>query len=119
MRIDPTHPSNRQVGYTAGPITANVAGTTEEFVETARKIAVEMRKRGWSILCPHTNSIAIEGWTLADYLREDFELLARCDFLVLLPHWQESRGAKAEVEFASRHGIPVLDYRAFLPDWEA
>lgn len=33
-------------------------------------------------------------------------MLARCDAIVLLPDWETSRGAKEEVEFANKRGIP-------------
>ena len=117
--IDPLRPTRRQVAYIAGPITANAAGDTAGFVETGRRVAEEMRKRGWSCILPHMNSFAIDGWKLDDYLAEDFELLQRCDFVVLLPHWRLSEGTKREVEFASERGIPVFDFRTMLPDYRA
>lgn len=37
----------------------------------------------------------------------DFEILRRCDLLVMLPRWQESSGARLERCMAERDGIPV------------
>ena len=99
--------------YTAGPITANCDGTMAEHVERAKGIAVRLRREGWSVVCPHLNSAEIAGFTLDDYLREDFTILRRCDALVLLPGWRNSQGAIREVEFASRLrpvSLPVWDW---------
>ena len=107
--------------YTAGPITSNCDGAMAEHVERARGIAVRLRRLGWSIVCPHLNSIEIAGFTLDDYLREDFAILRRCDALVLLPGWKNSKGAIREVEFVSKRlptPLPVWDYTLLLMEGE-
>ena len=114
--IDPLRPSNRHLLYTAGPI----RGDQDRNVERARDLAIELRTAGWSVFCPHLNSVDIPGIGGLDaYLAEDFEVLARCDALVLLPNWQKSEGSLREIEFASMRGIPILDWRALLPDGRA
>lgn len=116
--IDPLSPTAERLLYTAGPITPNVMGDTPEFVSVAQLIATALRKLGWAVVCPHMNSLTIDGGTLDDYLKEDFRIIRGCDAVVLLPNWQHSNGSKAEIDFASKRGIPVFSYRAFLPDWK-
>jgi nucleoside 2-deoxyribosyltransferase len=105
--------------YCAGPITKNVDGDTPHFIEVGRGIAEELRKRGWSVVLPHTNSFLIPGWTLDDYLAEDFEIILRCNAVVLLPNWHNSKGTRAEIDFASARGIPIYDFKTLLPDHRA
>lgn len=118
-KVDPLRPSTRDVLYCAGPITKNSLGDTPEFLATAREIAEELRQMGWSVVLPHSNSFAIEGWTLDQYLAEDFELISRCDAVVLLPNWHESKGTRREIDFASARGIPIFDHKTLLPDRRA
>jgi hypothetical protein len=103
--------------YTAGPITSNCDGAMSEHVERAKGIAVRLRRLGWSVICPHLNSIEIVGFTLDDYLWEDFAILGRVDALVLLPGWRNSAGSLREVEFASKKQpvpLPVWDWSILL-----
>ena len=114
--IDPRSPSQERLLYTAGPISPNERGTTALFVARAKMIASELRRKGWAVVCPHLNSVEIDGFDLAAYLLEDFRILRDVDALVLLPDWQFSPGTLEEVEFCALRGIPVYDYRALLPD---
>ena len=111
--IDPRRPTRRHLLYLAGPISKNVNASQEVNVAGGQAWALRFRGNGWSVVSPHYNSVEIPGWTLDDYLAEDFEIIARCDALVLLPGWQDSRGARREVEFASSRGIQVLSVEAF------
>ncbi len=103
--------------YTAGPISPNCDGTMTMHVDRARTIAIGLRRQGWSVVCPHLNSVELPGFTLDDYLREDFRILLGCDALVLLPGWRNSKGAIREVEFASKKQpvpLPVWDWTLLL-----
>lgn len=44
------------------------------------------------------------------FLAADMTVLRRCDLVVLVPGWQESAGARAEVAEARRRGIPVYEW---------
>ena len=115
--IDPLRPSHERLLYTAGPISANVNGTSAQHVDRAKRIAIELRRRGWSVVCPHLNSVEIYGFTLDTYLAEDFRIISVCDAVVLLPGWRESKGTIAEIDFAACRGIQLVDWTRLLPDW--
>lgn len=81
---------------------------------TASRIAGRLIASGQHVFCPiaHSHSIAAE-WELPkgfDYWREyDMWFLSRCDkVLVVKMHgWEQSKGVQAEIEMATKLGIPV------------
>lgn len=112
--MDITRPTTRDVLYTAGPIRGN-GGNVQLNIEIARRLSKALWLAGWTVFCPHTNNSEIEGWGLAEYLAGDFEIISRCDAVVLLPGWEFSEGTRAEINFAGERNIPVLSICALLP----
>ena len=47
----------------------------------------------------------------------DLALLGRCDALMTVDNWRESQGARAEVDYAHSHGIPVFHELPALEAW--
>ena len=85
-------------------------GDREENVARARRVAIELLKRGLTPLCPHTHyhNFDHEGVDYDAIIRADVELLLRCDAVLMLPGWQTSNGAKIEHKRAIEEGIPVF-----------
>lgn len=113
----PTEDRRKYLLYTAGPITSNRDGTMAEHVARARDIAVRLRRAGWSVVCPHLNSIEIVGFTLDDYLAEDFRVLRDVDALVLLPFWRNSLGTRREIGHVAETkpvSFPIWDWTELL-----
>jgi len=52
---------------------------------------------------------------LLEAIRRDFDALAECDAIALLPGWENSRGAIMELMWADLLGLEVLDAQDFLP----
>ena len=80
-------------------------------IENAAKAALVVWRNGGVALCPHKNTALFGGaFDIPDktWLDGDLELLRRCDAIWPQPGWETSNGTKAEVEFAKKHGIPVL-----------
>lgn len=111
--IDPLRPTRRHLLYLAGPISTNEDADEAEHVRRGQDWARRFRLAGWSVVSPHYNSVELPGWTLDDYLAEDFEIIARVDGLVLLPGWKKSQGTRREVDFASARGVRVYTVEAF------
>lgn len=101
--------------YLAGPIRPKGDQTLESNINNAKSIALELWKKGYTVISPHANSdLPI---TLADkevetwrWLNGDLDIIARCDAVVVLPGWEESAGTKGEIEFAKERNIPITYY---------
>ncbi len=80
-----------------------------ENIMRARAAARRAWLKGWAVICPHTNSIMMDGTDVEDrtFLDGDLEILGRCDALLAIPGWEKSEGAKREILVAENMGIPV------------
>lgn len=72
--------------------------------------AAELRALGEEVINPAENDAAIgpnQPWDV--YLRRDLILLAeRCDKIVLLPGWQNSKGASLERYVGTKLGMTIV-----------
>lgn len=89
--------------YIAGPM----AGLPDKNYPAFQKVAQELRDQGRTVLSPHE----IDGGSMDTrpyewYLREALKLLLQCDDIVLLPDWENSRGATIEWEIANALKMP-------------
>lgn len=76
--------------------------------ETARKLA----RLGYGFFCPHQHS-AHFGVIAPDiqpdfWYEQDLHFMYDCDALLMLPGWEDSKGAKNERAEAMQTGIPVF-----------
>lgn len=96
--------------YLAGPY----RGQVTDNIERAVQIAGEVWAAGHVALCPHANTAHFDtlfpGIPDEAYLDGDMKLVARCDAMLMLPHWEESSGANGEKQYAESLGIPVYIY---------
>ena len=91
--------------YIAGPI----SGNTIESLENIRA-GIEAGKReidrGYAVIIPHLDySLFLAGGpnpTLAQIQRNSMEQMKRCDKVLFLPGWEDSRGCQAEMAEAKR-----------------
>jgi len=110
--VHPWDPESRRVDemkvvYIAGPFTGATAWDIEQNVRRAEEAALEVAGLGAMPLCPHTNSRFFYGQNTPEFWYEGtMELLRRCDAILLLPDWQESKGCIAEEAEAKRLGLP-------------
>lgn len=91
----------RQVIYLAGPYRdGSVAGLFANIMR-ARDIAMLVWARGHVPLCPHLNSMLMDGQVPdEDFISGDLLLLERCDGILMLPGWEDSVGARRELAHA-------------------
>jgi hypothetical protein len=114
----PTAPSILPVVYIAGKYRAATPWLVLENIRTAQEAALQVWKMGAVALCPHSNTGLFDGECPDDvWLAGDEELLRRCDAVYLLPHWQESSGAKAEHRLAIDLGLPTFEHLGRLRGW--
>jgi hypothetical protein len=96
--------------YLAGLYTK---GNIDENIAHARAIAIEVWESVCWALTPHLNTAHFEIDCLAgyeSYMQGDFRMVTVCDAILMLPGWEQSSGAKRELELAQRLKMPVYYY---------
>lgn len=97
-----------KVVYIAGKFTAPTAWEIAENIRHAERWGLEVAKRGAMPLIPHANTAHFHGLQTADFwYRGTLELLKRCDGILCIPGWMESKGARAEHAYAESAGMGV------------
>lgn len=77
-------------------------------INCARKVAVELWKMGYAVICPHSNTAHMDYLDSRQvFLEGDMVMVERSDLLVMLPNWETSEGAQLERRLAMKLGIPV------------
>jgi len=104
--------------YVAGPYRAKTKLGIAINILRARRVAKELWKAGYAVICPHMNSTLMDG--IADdetFLNGGIEMLKHCDMLVAIKGWMHSDGTLDEIDFAHRNNIPVYvwDYEKKIP----
>lgn len=95
--------------YVAGPYRAANHWLIEQNIHRARELGARLAQLGAAPLIPHANTAHWDGLCSDEFwLKAGIEMLRRCDGVVLVKGWSESRGTLAEVDEAHRRGLPVL-----------
>jgi len=96
--------------FISGPFRADSAWGVEQNIRRAEELSLEVWRKGFACICPHTNTRFFDG--AADdniWLAGDIEIMRRCDAVLLVPGWENSSGSVAEVKIARYFGIPVFE----------
>lgn len=105
--------------YIAGPYRAPTRQGIELNIQAARAVAVRAAQKGWAVICPHLNTAHMD--EIAPELGDQFwldatmEMMRRCDAIVTVAGWSESKGTKAELDEAEELEIPVFYQVDALP----
>lgn len=111
--------ANRLVIYVAGPYSANTPEGVEANVQRAALVGQELMRKGHTVICPHSMTHGWEHGTGLDYndfMRADLVLLGMCDAICMVDGWEESAGAKDELEAAEAWDILVFYGAEKLPN---
>ena len=102
-----------KIAYVAGAYRAETHYEVELNIRQAEAVAIELWKMNYATICPHKNTSHFDD--LAPdriWLDGDLEIISRLhggkDCLVMLPNWENSKGAKAEHEFARNRGLNIF-----------
>lgn len=93
-------------------ISGKIAGDPDYKGKFARA-AAQLEQQGATVINPAT---APEGLAKLDYMRICFAEMEAVDYVVFLPDWVESAGAKLERAWCDYVGVPTMNYDDFLED---
>ena len=97
-----------RVIYVAGSYTGDSHNAVFENIMAARTAARRLWFEGWAVICPHTNSMFMDGQnTSRVFIEGDIEILKRCDAIYMLKGWELSAGAYAEFWCAKDNDLDV------------
>ncbi len=111
---------NRKIIYTAGPITTASLNERWVFHMNARTMARDIWASGHAAICPHLNTMFMDGPDIADevFYKGDEDIIRRCcDAMVMLPGWQKSKGSRNERQLAFNISIPVFYHDCIDQMW--
>jgi hypothetical protein len=97
--------------YIAGPFHSREEGGTERNIARASRTALECWRKGWAVICPHKNTA---GFQYASGVKDEewyagyLEILSRCDAILMLNEWENSRGATMEYDYAKSHTLLTI-----------
>lgn len=104
--------------YVAGPYRAEGHSAVLDNILKAREVARILWRKGWAVICPHANSILMDGPDISPqtFIDGDLEIILRCDAMCMLPGWEKSAGANQEYALAVELGIPVYSGIDVVPN---
>lgn len=96
--------------YIAGPMTGLPAFNFPAF----HAAAAQLRAAGHEVENPAENPVPACGGTWLGYMRMAIAQVAKVDAVVLLPGWENSKGARVERDLAIGLGLDVMTLDAAL-----
>lgn len=92
--------------YLAGPMSGYENYNFAEF----NHVATILRGRGWNVINPAETAGGASDMGRPWYFKYDFGVILNCcDGMFLLPDWDKSQGATAEVVVAHELGLPIVE----------
>lgn len=94
--------------YVAGPYSAATDAGVQANIDMAHAHAQHLVNLGWNVFTPHKNSAHFVGQPQEFWYLADLEWLEICHAIYMLPHWELSKGARYELEYARSRGIEIF-----------
>ncbi len=106
-----------KVVYIAGPYTGKTAWDIEQNVRQAEEVALKVAEMGGAPLCPHTNTRFFFGTCTEEFwYAATMALLKKCDAIVMVKGWKDSKGSKEEHAWAVDNELPIFYADGFETD---
>lgn len=96
--------------YLSGPMT----GLPEYNYPAFRTASEELRSKGFIVFDPSEVFDGDQSFAKEIYMREDIKAVLDAHLVVTLDGWEQSSGARLEVEVAKACGIPTISYDELL-----
>lgn len=108
-----------KVIYVAGKLTGMDNFEISRNVRAAEDVGMAVAVAGASPMIPHTNTGLIFFGTCSAQFWYDatLALMRRCEAVILVPGWEESKGTQGELVEAKRLGLPVFYNVTELSAW--
>jgi hypothetical protein len=106
--------------YIAGPFSARTREGVELNIARAVALGVEVARLGAMPVCPHANTSHPEYERVQPYsfwIEGTMLLLRKCDAVMLVPGWENSKGACCEYDDAFQRNVPIFDALGDLDRW--
>lgn len=98
-----------KICYIAGPYRSKTLNGVWENIMFARQYAIKYWNLGYSVICPHTNTMLMDMENTDNmFLEGDLEMIRRCDVMVMIPGWEKSVGACGELRLAKELGLEII-----------
>jgi hypothetical protein len=104
--------------YVAGPYGAPTHEGISANIQNARQVGIELWEMGHVPIVPHLNTAHFEVDCKVPndaYYQGDLKIQARCDCVVVVPGWENSKGTRDEIEYAGTIDQPVYFYPSVPP----
>ncbi|WP_424766260.1 DUF4406 domain-containing protein [Paenibacillus sp. sgz302251] len=99
--------------YISGPMTGH-----PEFNYPAFRLAAHrLRELGYSVISPHEIEPYEKTWE--GFMRADIKALMDCKKVATLAGWEESRGARIEVDLAKALGMEIVTIDSLVTEAES
>jgi hypothetical protein len=92
--------------YICGPISAAHGRLVEEHVTAGLRAHLDLARAGIPSYCPQLGAAFVSAHAVdyEQWIQLDFAILDRCTHVMLLDGWQQSAGARREVDYVQ--GLP-------------
>ena len=98
-----------KIAYIAGPYRADTINGIVQNIRKAEEVAIRYWKLGFMAYCPHKNTSLFDGILPDDvWLEGNLAMLERCDLIVMVKGWQNSKGSCVEHDFAESKGMKII-----------
>ena len=96
--------------YLAGPISPQPGISPETHIASAIGVFLSLIQRGIPSFVPHATAAFPSCWKIdwQTWMDYDDVALTRCTHMLMLPNWQDSKGATHERRRAEELSIPIF-----------